>query len=75
MYNIKFFEGRLGTEHFLCEENGEIVPHKGDIVGLGEECWEVIHTLIDYETEAIKNGKVHEISVFLKRYIWPFDEE
>ena len=74
MYNIVFFEGRLGREHLLCVQNSEIVPHKGDIVGLREECWEVIHTVIDYETEAIENGKNYKISVFLKRYVWP-DEE
>lgn len=71
MYNIKFFAGRLGAEKFILERPSDIIPSKGDIVGIGEECWEVIHTVIDYGTEVIENGKVHEISVFLKRYIWP----
>ena len=78
--NIKFFNGRLGEESFLAELESDIVPRKGDIVSFEDkngdvECWDVIHTLISYDKEFLKDGENHEVNVFLKRYIWPFDEE
>lgn len=77
--NIKFFKGRLGAEKFLAELESDIVPRKGDIVSLEDECgdivcWDVIHTLISYDKEFLKDGENHEVNVFLKRYIWP-DED
>lgn len=77
--NIKFFKGRLGEEKFLTELESDVVPRKGDIVSVEDEygcivCWDVIHTLISYDKEFLKDGENHEISVFLKRYIWP-DED
>ena len=78
--NIKFFKGRLGEESFLAELESDIVPRKGDIVSFEDkngdvECWEVIHTLISYERGFLKDGEDYEINVFLKGYVWPFDEE
>lgn len=77
--NIKFFKGRLGEERFFAELESDIVPRKGDVVSLGDEngdveCWDVIHTLISYDKEFLKDGENHEVNVFLKRYIWP-DED
>lgn len=77
--NIKFFKGRLGAEGFLTELESDVVPRKGDIVSLEDECgditcWDVIHTLVSYDKEFLKDGENHEVSVFLKRYIWP-DED
>ena len=77
--NVKFFKGRLGVEKFLTELESDVVPRKGDIVSLEDEwgdivCWDVIHTLISYDKEFLKNGENHEVNVFLKRYIWP-DED
>ena len=73
--NIKFFKGRLGEESFLAELESDVVPRKGDIVSLEDkngdvECWDVIHTLISYDKQFFKDEENHEISVFLKRYVW-----
>ena len=78
--NIKFFKGRLGEESFLTELESDVVPRKGDIVSFEDthgyvECSDVIPTLISYERGFLKDGENHEVNVFLKRYIWPFDEE
>ena len=77
--NVKFFKGRLGEESFLTELESDVVPRKGDIVSLADEngdvgCWDVIHTLISYDKKFLKDGENYEISVFLKRYVWP-DED
>ena len=77
--NIKFFKGRLGAEKFLTELESDVVPRKGDIVSVEDEygdivCWDVVHTLISYDKEFLKDGENHEVNVFLKRYIWP-DED
>ena len=78
--NIKFFKGRLGEESFLAELESDVVPRKGDIVSFEDkngdvECWDVIHTLISYERGFLKDGANHEVNVFLKKSVWPFDEE
>lgn len=77
--NIKFFKGRLGEESFLAELESDVVPRKGDIVSFEDkngdvECWDVIHTLINYERGFLKDGENHEVNVFLKKYVWP-DED
>ncbi len=74
--NIKFFKGRLGAEKFFTELESDVVPRKGDMVSLTDEngdvgCWDVIHTLISYDKKFLKDGENHDVSVFLKRYVWP----
>ena len=77
--NIKFFKGRLGEEKFFTELESDVVPRKGDIVSFEDkngdvECWDVIHTLINYERGFLKDGENHEVNVFLKRYVWPNED-
>ena len=77
--NIKFFKGRLGEEKFFTELESDIVPRRGDMVSLVDEngdvgCWDVIHTLISYDKQFFKDEENQEISVFLKRYVWPNED-
>lgn len=67
---IRIFEGELGREKHIADiDNFDVdyLPNKGELIAFDddedEDVWEVINVLYDYPN--------HEISVFVKRYIWP----
>ena len=67
---IRIFEGELGREKHIADiDNFDVdyLPNKGELIAFDddedEDVWEVINVLYDYPN--------HEISIFVKRYIWP----
>ena len=67
---LKVFEGELGRETHITDINDDDIDFlliKGELIVFDddedEDVWEVINVLYDYPN--------HEISVFVKRYIWP----
>lgn len=80
---VKYYEGKLGHETFLCESKSRAlafaIPRKKELVSIKPngaewpEVYQVTNVLYDYVAEWTKDDEIteeDEIDIFVKLYDW-----